>query len=286
MVSLPRQDVTAPGGPGLEPRWTSSSKSGVGTAPGPLSRVWFATSHGIVNEVYYPHFDKANTRDMGLIVTDRQAFFSEEKRDTDSTIEMLAPGVPGFRMRNVCRSGRYAIDKTVLTDPAHDVLLQKIRFEALQGAPSDYSLFVLLAPHVQNFGAGNDGWAGDYKGVPMLLAQRDGVCLAFASSMPFLNRSCGYVGVSDGWHDLRANYRLTQIYPQALNGNIALTAELQLDANSECVLALGFGHSPDEAALQARAALLRGFDSSERAYVAGWQAVQSEFLPSGRHERR
>jgi glucoamylase len=44
----------APGGPGIEPRWTSSAKSGVGTALSVGSRVWFALSHGIVNEVYVP----------------------------------------------------------------------------------------------------------------------------------------------------------------------------------------------------------------------------------------
>jgi glucoamylase len=42
----------APGRPGLEPRWTSSAKSGVGTAVDSGSRVWFTISHGIVNEVY------------------------------------------------------------------------------------------------------------------------------------------------------------------------------------------------------------------------------------------
>ena len=48
------------------------------------SRVWFTLSHGILNEVYYPRIDKAAIRDSGLVVTDGQAFFSEEKRDTQS----------------------------------------------------------------------------------------------------------------------------------------------------------------------------------------------------------
>jgi GH15 family glucan-1,4-alpha-glucosidase len=46
------------------------------------SRVWFTLSHGILNEVYYPRIDHACTRDLGFIVTDGQAYFSEEKRDT------------------------------------------------------------------------------------------------------------------------------------------------------------------------------------------------------------
>ena len=44
----------APGWPGISPRWTSSAKSGVGTALNLHSRVWFTLSHGILNEVYYP----------------------------------------------------------------------------------------------------------------------------------------------------------------------------------------------------------------------------------------
>src|SRR4051812_37876714 len=70
----------AVGWPGLDPRWTSSAKSGVGTAYGSHSRVWFTLSHGIINEVYYPRVDQANIRDLGLIVTDGSEFFSEEKR--------------------------------------------------------------------------------------------------------------------------------------------------------------------------------------------------------------
>src|SRR5262245_51719389 len=56
----------APGGPGIAPHWTSSAKSGVGTASDERSLVWFTISHGIIDEVYYPRVDQANTRDFGL----------------------------------------------------------------------------------------------------------------------------------------------------------------------------------------------------------------------------
>jgi len=69
-----------PGWPGIPPRWTSSAKSGVGTALGPSSRVWFTLSHGILNEIYFPRVDMACTRDLGLIITDGRFYFSEEKR--------------------------------------------------------------------------------------------------------------------------------------------------------------------------------------------------------------
>ena len=70
---------SAPGGPGSPARWTSSAKTGVGTALCNKSHVWFTLSHGIFNEIYYPRIDQACVRDMGLIVTDGADFFSEEK---------------------------------------------------------------------------------------------------------------------------------------------------------------------------------------------------------------
>ena len=63
------------GGPGIEPRWTSSSKEGVGTAWSDASRVWFTLSHGILNEVYYPTVDRPQVRDLEFLVTDGASFF-------------------------------------------------------------------------------------------------------------------------------------------------------------------------------------------------------------------
>jgi glucoamylase len=139
-------DRFAPGAPGSPARWTSSAKSGVGTALSNQSRVWFTLSHGIFNEIYYPQVDQACIRDMGLIVTDGAAFFSEEKRDADSTVRWLADGVPAFGLVNKSRDGRYRIEKQILTDPHRDTLLQKVEFIPLAGHLPDYRLHALLAP--------------------------------------------------------------------------------------------------------------------------------------------
>ncbi len=114
MTEHPRD---APGWPGISARWTTSAKTGVGTSPGPSSRVWFTLSHGILNEVYYPRVDQACLRDLGLIVTAGDGFFSEEKRDATSTMAWMEPGVPAFRLLNTCRSGQYRIEKEIVTDP-------------------------------------------------------------------------------------------------------------------------------------------------------------------------
>jgi hypothetical protein len=83
----PLEDSIAFGAPGIEPRWTSSAKEGVGTAYHTSCRVWFTLSHGILNEIYYPHVDQPNTRDFQFLISDGETFCHEEKRDLDALVE-------------------------------------------------------------------------------------------------------------------------------------------------------------------------------------------------------
>jgi len=269
------QNTSAPGWPGSPARWTSSAKSGVGTSLSNASRVWFTISHGILNEIYYPRVDQACTRDLGLIITDGRDFFSEEKRHASYLVTSLAEGVPAYHLKNTCRKGRYRIEKDIITDPLRDVVLQQTRFTALQGQRKDYHLYVLLAPHLGNQGAGNTAWAGDYKGVPMLFAERDGNALALACSAGWLMRSVGFVGVSDGWQDLMQHKIMAWEYARAENGNVAVAGEIDLAANGgSFLLALGFGISAAEAGNRALASLYDGFEPAKAAYVQEWQTWQ------------
>ena len=118
----------APGWPGIPARWTSSAKSGVGTSPGPASRVWFTIGYGILNEIFYPDVDTACTRDVGLIVTDGHSFFSEEKRHAQHRIACSVEGAPAFRLTSTCGQGRYRIEKEIIADPARHAVLQRTRF--------------------------------------------------------------------------------------------------------------------------------------------------------------
>ena len=283
-------EAFAPGWPGIPGRWTSSAKSGLGTAIARDSRVWFTLSHGILNEVYYPRVDHACTRDLGLIVTDGHTYFSEEKRDTSSDTSPVEPGVPAFSIRNMAADGRYRIEKEVVTDPWRDVVLQRIRFVPLQGALADFRLFVLLAPHLANRGDGNTAWVGDYKGVPMLLAERDHHALALASTAPWPARSVGFVGFSDGWQELRAHKRLETTYLRAENGNVAMTGEIDLgERDGEFMLALGFGPTAMEAAQHARISLLEDFDAIRAEYIRTWKAWHARLdhhVPSPASHRR
>ena len=286
-----RGSAPAPGGPGHEPRWTSSAKSGVGTAFDGRSLVWFTISHGILDEIYYPRVDQANTRDFGLLITstgvpNETPFFSEEKRDASSVVHLLAAGVPGYRLVNTCTRNRYQIEKFVVADPERDVVVQRIRFRPLAANLESYRVFALLAPHLGNQGYGNDAWVDEYKGIPMLFAERDDVALALACSSGWRARSCGYVGVSDGWRQLREEQKLIE-YTEARNGNVALTGEIDLEAAAcihndhriaEFVLALAFGSGAAEAAQRARMTLASKFENIVDAYVREWRGYHERTL--------
>jgi glucoamylase len=269
----------APGWPGIPPRWTSSAKTGVGTALNQHSKVWFTISHGILNEVYFPRVDQACTRDMGFIVTNGRDFFSEEKRNCVFENHPIEPGIPAFSLLNACDSGRYQIHKEIFSDPYRNVVLQKVRFEPLQGQLADYRLYALLSPHLANFGNGNTGWIGDYKGFPMFFAQHDGATLSLASSAPWKKVSVGFVGASDGWQDLSEHFEMTWEYTRAENGNIAFTGEIDLEAcKGEFVLALGFGSIWSEAGQQARSSLFEDYAELRRHYVLQWHNWQTKLL--------
>jgi glucoamylase len=267
----PHLTHSAPGNPGIAARWTSSAKTGVGTALSNKSCVWFTLSHGIFNEIYYPRIDQACVRDMGLIVTDGASFFSEEKRDAQSVVHWQADGVPAYGVVNRSRDGRYRIEKQILTDPHRDTVLQQIQFVPQQGVQADYLLHVLLAPHLGNQGGGNTAWVDEVDGTPLLLAQRDGSALALACSAPWIKRSVGYVGSSDGWQDLKAHKRMTWEYTRAEDGNVALTGQIDLlKSQGTFVLALGFGKDPAAAAQNAIGSLRDGFAKAQQDYIAGW----------------
>ncbi len=282
--------VNAPGWPGIPARWTSSAKTGIGTALSSASRVWFTHSHGILNEIYFPEVDRACTRDMELIVTNGHDFFSEEKRDTSSEMLHEEGGLPSAHFLNTCKQGRYSINKRIVADPLHDTVLQHIVFKALVGRPEDYHLYVLLSPHLGNFGAGNTGWVTEYAGVPMLCAERDGTALALACSSGFLKRSVGFVGTSDGWQDLKQNFQMTWTYQHAENGNVALTAEIDhLPPAGDFVLSLGFGETWGESCSEALAGIKRGFGGIAEDHTQRWRDWQEDLFPldekstDGRH---
>lgn len=262
----------APGKPGIAGKWTSSQKTGVGTAPFTRSRIWFAISHGIINEVYFPDVDKPNTRDMQFIVTDGKQFFAEEKRDCHSECKNLKPGVAGYQIINRCKKNQFEIRKTIFTNPYSCTLIQQTEFIPL--VKKKFRVFVLLAPHIYGSGSHNSGAVLEYKGGQFLTAYRKHIHLALGCNHPFMDMSCGYVGKSDGWQELKKNKYLKNKYTSAPDGNIALTAEIDLEASKgKFSLALSFGTTFYEAAKEAKASFFHNKEHLKKKYIQGWEEI-------------
>ncbi|HUB68712.1 MAG TPA: glycoside hydrolase family 15 protein [Candidatus Methylacidiphilales bacterium] len=178
---------------------------------------------------------------------------------------------------NTHRSGRYRIRKEIVADPDSDLLLQRTRFEVLEGNPDDYHLYFLLAPHLGDEGRRNSASFGSYKGTSFLFAKSRHAALAISCSTGWKGRSAGYVGASDGWQDLSRHKRMLWHYNLAADGNVAVTGEVLLRGQS-FVLAIGFGERETDAAYVAHAGLDREFDEVWTRYKVEWAEWQRTHL--------
>ncbi len=262
------------GAPGIEPRWTSSSKEGVGTAYSDASRVWFTISHGILNEVYYPTLDRPQIRDLQFLVTDGETFFHEEKRDLANEIAALADETLGYRVVTSDRQGRYRIVKEIVADPVRACVLVHARIEAGPGWRERLQVYVLLAPHIEVAGRGNSARRHEAAGKEVLVAWRAGTWLALGVSTRFLATSCGYAGFSDGWQDLRDNYRMDWTFPEALDGNVALTGRIDPGPDMTFTVGLAFGDRVHAATTALTQSLAVPYAQQRKAFVAQWHTVR------------
>jgi glucoamylase len=265
------ESIEAFGAPGIEPRWTSSAKEGFGTAYHTSCRVWFTLSHGIVNEIYYPSVDQPNTRDFQYLISDGESFCHEEKIDLDHLLEYPEKGCLFYRLTNSEHNGRYRIIKHILTDPHRSVLLIHTRLEILDPALRDkLRLYALLAPHLERYGSGNSGRHLEISGSKLLHANRGNFHLVMGCTTHFSRMSVGYVGASDGWRDLR-NFKMDWEFNSALNGNIALTGEIDPRRGEEFTVAIALGQSYHSAAAKLLQSLADPFEKHRETYLRQWK---------------
>lgn len=278
-----RESASTPFGfPGIEPRWTSSAKTGVGTAYHSSSCVWFTLSHGIINEIYFPHVDSPNTRDLQLLITDGISFCHEERRDLIHRVERTDPAALFYRITNSDAQGRYRLFKEVIVDPHSSVLLMWTKLEVLDPALfGKLRLYALLAPHLKGTGEDNSAWWCGLNGRKLFDAQREDINMSFGCSPDFTRRSIGYVGFSDGWQDLMDNYCLDWEFAQATNGNIALTGEIDLSKGGEFILGVSFGRTRHSASAHLLQSFATPFIEQREKYVSQWHRANAKIDLSG-----
>ena len=260
----------ATGGPGIEPHWTRANKEGVGTAYSNLSQLWFTLSRGAINEVSYPTIDRPQIRDLQYLVTDGATFLHDGRRNAHHTTEQLADHALGYRVTTRCPEGRYALVREIIGAAHRSCLLVRTRLETPADLRDTLRLFVLLAPHLDVGGWGNNGNVARTPLGDVLTANKNGIWLALQASIPFVKTSCGYVGTTDGWQDLARNYQMDWQFDSAVDGNIALTGELDLRAGREFVLALSFGYSLHQALVSLTQSLVVPFEQHLDRYLEQW----------------
>jgi len=275
--------IEAFGRPGIQPRWTSSHKEGVGTAYHTSSRVWFTLSHGILNEIYYSTIDSPQTRDMEFLITDGETFFHEEKRNLDHEIEYIEPGSLGYRITNTDLEGRYVLVKEIIADPHQSCVLIRARLDAAPEWRGRLQVYALLAPHLGKGGAGNSAEVATVAGNRIIVAWKGMFHLAFGCSTGFSKTSCGFVGASDGWTDLKRDLRLDWTFSRATGGNIAVIGQVDLSRSNEFVIGIGFGDSRHAAVTKLVQSLAIPFASHRSRFIEQWHRIGSKFLNLADH---
>ena len=266
----------APGGPGATPVWTPADKDGFGTATAVSSKVWHTLEDGRLTEVYYPDLGTPSVRDLQFIVSDGKTFAERETDSTNHRTELADPRSLTYRQVNTAKSGAYRITKTYVEDPARSSLLVDVKFESLTG--KKLSLYVLYDPSLSNDGTDDSGSTSG----ATLLASDGKSASALGAAPAFTRTSNGYLGASDGWTDLRSDFKMDWTYGSAPTGNVVQTAETGLTGlpgSQQLTVALGFGSSSSSASAAASASLSGGFAAASSAYEAGWHGYLDGLSP-------
>jgi glucoamylase len=263
------------GGPGLEPRWTSSKKDAVATAYAASSRVWFTVSHGTLNEVYFPTIDRPQMRDMELLFTDESTFFHEEKRDFEYDFHYVDPDATAVRVAASDLDGRYTVTKEFIADPHHPVVLMNVKIAGDEDILSRLKCYVLLAPHLDGGGAGNSARSISVAGKRSILAWKNNFALVMGVSCGFTRSSCGFVGTSDGYQDLSTHMKMEWQWGSALDGNIAIMGEIDVAKHREFTVAIGFGHGFHAALSGMMQTLSTPYDLHAKRFIEQWHRAMS-----------
>jgi len=284
----------APGGPGALSHFDLARKDCLGTARNTTSKVWYTVAGGMLSDVYYPTVDNTNVETLQYVVTDGSAFTDLQARDMSYTVQALDTGGMECQVTATAHSGAYSIVTDYLTDPGRNTLLMRVRMHSVHNTP--LGLYVRFDPSINGNGGGGAGNGGadsatvdTSTGHAVMVAydthtgtnavNRDYAQPVFAAlDGPFGEATSGFVGTpSDGLVQLDASHSLTQLYPDALNGNIVQTGRVAVPGRGDgsVTLALGFGADATAAVSSAEGSLHTDFGSLRDAYRAGWSDYDS-----------
>src|SRR5436190_14854664 len=256
----------APGAPGAPAIWTPANKTGFGTSTTTTSKVWHTLQDGKLTEVYYPDLGTPSVRDLQFIVSDGKTFAERESDSTTHRTVLADKRSLSYRQVNTAKSGRWRITKTYVTDPRRNTLLIDVYFQAF--TRQRLNVYALYDPSLTNNGMDDSGTSAG----KALLASDASTASALVARPAFTRLSNGYLGTSDGWQDLRSDYRMNWTYSSAPNGNVVQMGKTRLNGRGQrhLTLALGFGAIAPSAFAAANRSLAAGLTRVATKYVRGW----------------
>jgi glucoamylase len=262
--------ANAPGAPGDKATWTPANKDGFGTSATTASRLWHTLSGGQLTEVYYPDLGTPSVRTLDFVISDGKHWAERDEQASRRRLRLSDTHSLSYRQVNE-EPGRFRITKTYVEDPARSTLLVHVRLESLSGRR--LAAYALYDPSLGNDGDDDSATSGAH----VLRAADDGspVASALVADPAFKRTSSGYLGTSDGWTDLRRDFRMDWTYSAAPRGNVVQTGQTRLTGRRgkrEATIALGFAPEPAAAERAATTSLDRGFASAAERYRQGWHA--------------
>jgi glucoamylase len=100
--------------------------------------------------------------------------------------------------------------------------------------------------------------------------------MALGATAPIRRRSCGFVAVNDGWTDLHDNLKMDWEYDAAHDGNIALTAEVDVSAGPFTV-GLAFGETRHHAITDLFQSFAVPFEAQVENFRTEWSRTSKRF---------
>ena len=288
----------APGGPGTLSHFDLARKDCLGTADNTTSKVWYTIAGGVLSDVYYPTIDNTNVETLQYIVTDGSTFTDLQTRDMSYTVQALDRGGMECQVTTTAKSGAYSIVTDYLTDPGRNTLLMRVRMHNATHSP--LQLFVRFDPTINGNGGGGGGNGGadsatvdGSTGHPVMVAYdtntaTNAVNRTYAQPVfaaldgPFDEAGSGFAGTAgDGLNQLDASHALTQVFSDAVNGNVVQTGRVALPARGDgnVTFALGFGADQASAVGSAEGSLQSDFGTLRDAYRNSWTSYDAGLAP-------
>ena len=290
------------GNPGAAPVHGPAQKSFLGTALTPASQVYFTGYRGIVSEVYYPVLDTTETVDLQFLVGDAAGTYVDEEKLQPYTAAQTDSRTMSWQVTTGNAAHNWQIVKSIYTDPTRNSLIERVTFMALNGThPSDYNLYLLFKPHLDNAGSANTATtATAANDRVMLVGNHNARYSALAASLPWKVQggttmvSNGFVAQSDGWTDLLGgtspDRKMDWTYTSATKGNIAQMGWLDLGNGNKSGSAstisfnvvLSFDSVSATSAMQtATSTLGDNLDSLRTQYDSAWHGYASALSTQG-----